>query len=104
MWDLVEQLQAATSQTDRFAIGKSADSVVRRLLQIPCRPFILTSPLKVHRKLRRDFTGPLAIDLLAPFSDLSVQLHAPRCGQSLIQHVLIQRMNKSVPTDCLSVW
>jgi hypothetical protein len=55
-----------------------------RLLQIPYRARRVLPSLKMHRQLRGDFLGPLAIAYLLPPPDRQMQAHPPPCAKTLI--------------------
>jgi hypothetical protein len=55
-------------------------SLSAALLKILCRPLIVPTSLKVHRKLGGDFPGALAIERFLLLAYPSVKLNAPRRG------------------------
>jgi hypothetical protein len=65
--------------------------------------FVVRSPVKMHCKFSRDFSGVFAVERLAPFPYSLVQLGGSECREPIVQNVLIQSVYEAVPAYCLSV-
>src|SRR5262245_57527292 len=64
---------------------------------------MVRSLLKVHRQLHRNVSGALAIKRFHVRAYSPVELSAPRCGQPLIKHVLIQSVYEAEPAYRFSI-
>jgi hypothetical protein len=73
-----EQIQTSTRQSNGLQICKSTNGVVSRLLKVLRRPLKIAPSLKMHRELCCDFLRTIAINVLAPLSNSSVQVDTLR--------------------------
>src|SRR4051812_6770223 len=58
----------------------------------------------MHRKLRRNFIGVVAIEGLGLFSDSQVELGTPERGYAVVQDILIQRVDETIAAYRHPVW
>ena len=80
----------------RFGISIPAHGSISRVLQIRYRTMVVSPPLKVHRELCRDIACLSAVPFFRTLAKAPVQVDTLRCRHSLIDDLLVERMDEAV--------
>src|SRR5215470_16251235 len=104
LWQGREQRDACGEMADGFQMGRAPHGISAGLLVVVDGPVDLLTTVKVHGQLGRNVAGVVAIGYLECPTNPAVQLEAPSGGHTGIQHLLVERMQKTVAGCGCSIW
>src|SRR5262249_51491740 len=99
----IDQFQRPAQISDRFAICVAKEMILRRHAKVGHRSTVIVSVFKMHRELGGNIRGELTKELFAALTDSLMKQRTPTRRDSVVEHLLKERMNERVASGHAAV-